>query len=69
MTCSVLPLDTLRVKSGRETIAVNLDIAFPEAVLLLLLLSFWAFASPASSALVSASSFGGNAVVILRREV
>lgn len=66
MGCSVLFLDTPRVNSGRETIAVSLDIAFPEVVLLLLSL---AWASPASSPLVSLSSAGGRVVVILRSEV
>ena len=62
-------LDTPRAKSGRETIAVSLDIAFPE-VGLLLLLSVWGSASGAApSTLVSVSSFDGKVVVILRREV
>jgi len=54
-------------RSGRETIAVSLDIAFPGVALLLSLA--WEFPSPASSALISFSSFGGRVVVILRREV
>ena len=56
-------------RSGRETIAVSLDIAFPGVALLLLLSFDWEFPSPASSALVSISSLGGRVVVILRREV
>jgi hypothetical protein len=63
--CSALFLDAPRVNSGRA-IAVSLDIAFPEVVLLLLSL---AWASPASSPLVSLSSVGGRVVVILRSEV
>ena len=66
---SVLFLDTPRAKSGRETIAVSLDIAFPGVALLALGSLVWGFASPASSALVSVSSFDGRVVVILRSEV
>lgn len=68
--CSVLFLDTPRANSGRDIAAVSLNIAFTGAVLLLLLLSLvWGLVSPASSALVLFSSFGGEAVVILRSEV
>jgi hypothetical protein len=68
VSSSVLFLDAPRLKIGRETIAVSLDIAFPEVVLSL---SVWGFASAAvaSSSLPPVSSFDGKFVVILRREV